>query len=162
MSQSNKQYEEDYSKHVMDLSEIRASILSLLTGFTFTVIVLFLDQIPDLFSIMSKITLLFLTVLFDLFLFLLAWTYVIVIGTIPKSLSYPMKKRGHLELVTFHWLLFLGFCLWGYATVLMFILWSLSTLATISGVIWTLIIIILFRVIRGMQKRVLKSKKEEL
>ena len=162
MSQSNKQYEEDYSKHVMDLSEIRASILSLLTGFTFTAIVLFPDQITDPFSLMSQITLLFLTVLFDLFLFLLAWTYVIVIGTIPTSITYPMSKRGQLELVNFHWILFLGFCLWGYATVLMFILWNLSSLATISGLIWTVNIFIVFRLIRRMQKRVFENKTGEL
>jgi hypothetical protein len=72
--------EKEYSEYLKDLSRSRLTMLSLLTGFTFTAVTLLTNQLPDQNSPLAQLTLAFLTIMFNLFLFLLQWQMIILIG----------------------------------------------------------------------------------
>ena len=151
--------DEEYIEYVKDLSRTRATMLSLFSGFTFTAIAIFLPQLPDPSSLISQLTLLFLVVLFDFCVFLLAWQTVIVVG-MYKIRNAPARAKW--ELVVFNLLFFIFFILWGWSVVLMFLLWNLYYLALVSGVLWVAVIVTTYAVVHGMAKRLGWSVTEEL
>jgi hypothetical protein len=151
--------DEEYTEYVKDVSKLRVTMLSLFSGFTFTAITILLNQLPDPSSLMSQLTLLFLVVLFDLCLFLLAWQTIIVIGTY-KIRNAPAREKW--ELTVFNLLLFIFFILWGWSVVLMFLLWNLYYLALVSGVLWVAVIVTTVAVMRASLKRLGWSIIEEL
>lgn len=115
--------------HLSNLS----GVLSLFCGFTFTAITLLITVLPDPNSFLSQFTLFFFTVLFDLFLFLLAWATTTLIRFCEHVPFNMIQHSGIL-----HWVLILSIGLWGVAVVLMFLLWNLIYLALASGVVWAL------------------------
>ena len=157
--------EEELYTYLLNLSRVRASVLSFLSGFTFTVIGIFLSQLPDLTSVMSQATLFFLTLLFEFFLFLSAWQMTIIIGCAPARIVYTayggVFKR---EVATFSLLMFLGLSLLGMSVILMFLLWNLLYLALASGVVWIVFIVTTSSIIRKSIKRTrvrIEGKSEE-
>jgi hypothetical protein len=162
MSNPENHLEENYTAYVKSLSAVRASVLSLLSGFTFSAIGVFLNQMPDPHNLISQTTLLFISFLFDLFLFLLAWQLIMMVGLAPRGIAYSKIERINKEMRTqgfFNWVMFLGFGLWGYTVVLMFMLWDLTYLAIISGVTWTLIIFLLYTITSRLIKRLQLSSQ---
>jgi hypothetical protein len=151
--------EAEYTEYVKAVDRSRVTMLSLFSGFTFTAITLFLVQLPDPSSFISQLTLFFLVVLFDLCLFLLAWQTIIMIGTWNVSKT---PARSKWELSVFNLLLIIAFILWGWSVVLMFLLWNLTFLTMVSGVLWVTVIVTSVAVLRGMVKRLGWSVKEEL
>ena len=102
-----------YAQYVKNLSSVRVTMLSLLSGFTFTTITLLLKELPDPSSTISNIALLFLTIIFDLLLFLLGWQIYIVIG-LQEVRDPPSHSRW--ELSAFNGILLLVFYMWGRIT----------------------------------------------
>jgi len=146
--------EEELYTYLLNLSRVRASVLSFLSGFTFTVISLFLNQLPDLTSLMSQTTLFLLTLIFEFFLFLLAWQMVIVISCAPARIVYAAyAKFFKREAATFNLLMLLAFSLWGISVMLMFLLWNLLYLALASSIVWVVVIIATYSIIRKNTKR---------
>ena len=151
---SEPELEEEFYTYLSNLSSVRASVLTFLSGFTFTVITLVLNQIPDLTSITSQMTLFFLTLLFEFFLFLSAWQMTIIISCAPTRIVYAAYGRVFKrEVATFSILMFIGFILWGMSVILMFLLWNLLYLALASFAVWILVIITNYRLIRKRIKR---------
>ncbi|UCB59503.1 MAG: hypothetical protein JSV67_04205 [Thermoplasmatales archaeon] len=150
--------EEEYTEYVKCVSGSRITMLSLLSGFTFSAITVLLFYRSDSSSLLSQITFFLLVVLFDLCLFLLAWQTIIVIGTWNVSKA---PERSKWELSVFNFLLIFVFILWGWSVVLMFLLRNLDFLALISGIIWAIVIVTELAVLRGMVKRLGWSVKEE-
>jgi hypothetical protein len=148
-----------YEEYVKDISGVRVTILSLLSGFTFTSINILLNQLPDPSSIMSNITLLFLTILFNLLLFLLGWQILIVVGLYNVRDPPP---RGRLELTIFNFILLVVFLMWGSSLVLIYLLWNLYTLAVVSSVVWVFLSIISLYIGTRMTKRLGWSLIDEL
>ena len=159
MTKQEIENEEEYTEYVKCISGSRVTMLSLLSGFTFSAITVLLFYLSDSSSFISQLTLFFLVVLFDLCLFLLAWQTIIVIGTwnVRKA---PAHSKW--ELSVFNLLLILVFILWGWSVVLIFLLRNLDFLALISGIIWIVVIVTELTVLRGMIKRLGWSVKEEL
>jgi hypothetical protein len=151
---SGPEPEEELYTYLLNLSRVRASVLSFLAGFTFTVISIFLNQLPDPTSSLSQITLFLLTLLFEFFLFLSVWQMTIIIGCAPDRIVYA--AYGHVfkrEVATFSMLMFLGLSLLGMSVMLMFMLWNLLYLALASSVVWILFIVTAYSIIRTNIKR---------
>ena len=162
---SEPELEEEFYTYLFNLSSVRASVLTFLSGFTFTVITLVLNQIPDLTSVISQMTLFFLALLFEFFLFLSAWQMTIIIGCAPTRIVYAAYGRVFKrEVATFSLLMFLGLSLLGMSVILMFLLWNLLYLALASGVVWILFIVTTSSIIRKSIKRTrvrIEGKSEE-
>jgi hypothetical protein len=151
--------EEEYTGYVKAVAGTRVTMLSLFSGFTFSAITVFLDQLPEPSSFISQLTLFFLVVLFDLSLFLLAWQTIIMIGTWNVR---KVPAHAKWELSVFNLLLIVVFILWGWLVVLMFLLRNLTFLTLVSGVLWVAVIVTVLAVLRGTVKRLGWSVKEEL
>ena len=158
MTKQSIENEEEYTEYVKCVSGSRVTMLSLLSGFTFSAITVLLFYRSDPSSVLSQITLFFLVILFDLCLFLLAWQTIIVIGT-WSVIKAP--ERSKWELSVFNFLLIFVFILWGWSVVLMFLLRNLDFLTLISGIIWFIVIVTELVVLRSMVKRLGWSVKEE-
>ena len=151
---SEPEPEEELYTYLLNLSRVRASVLSFLSGFTFTVISIFLNQLPDLTSVMSQATLFLLTLVFEFFLFLLAWQMTIVIGCAPARIVYA--AYGHVfrrEVATFSMLMFIGLSLLGMSVMLMFLLWNLIYLALASSIVWIVFLLTSYSIILQNIKR---------
>lgn len=154
--------EKEYADYVKSVAGSRVTMLSLFSGFTFSTITILLNQLPDPGSLTSQLTLLFLVVLFDLCLFLLAWQTAIVVATYnAHNVSNP-PARANWELTIFNLLLMIVFFLWGWSVVLMFLLWNLYYLALVAGVLWVAVVVAAFAVIRMSLKHLGWSPTEEL
>ena len=126
--------EKDYSDYIKHMSSLNSEF-TFLAGFTFTILTLLITLLPDPSSITAQLTLLFLAVLFDLLIFLVAWNTinnVYFCRNVP-----PLTKR----LAIFNWLSLLCFNLSGVAIILVFLLSDLIYLALASGIIWAFSII---------------------
>ena len=146
--------EEELYAYLLNISRVRASVLSFLSGFTFTVISIFLNQLPDPTSGLSQITLFLLTLLFEFFLFLSAWQMSILISCAPARIVYAAHAQVfRREVATFSLLMFLGLSLLGMSVMLMFLLWNLFYLALASSVVWILFIVTAYSIIRTNIKR---------
>ena len=96
MAEEEKQ---TYAEYVNSVSSVRAMVLSLLSGFTFTAITILLYELSIPTSLVSNIALLFLAIIFDLLLFLLGWQTYIIIGLYNVRES-PRHSRGNCQLST--------------------------------------------------------------
>jgi hypothetical protein len=99
---------------------------------------------------MSNITLLFLTIIFELLLFLLGWQITIMIGLYDVR-DPPPRERW--ELTAFNLILLVVFEMWGSSLVLIYLLWNLYTLAVVSGVIWFFLSIVSWYIASHTRKR---------
>jgi len=151
--------EEEYVGYVKTVAATRATMLSLFSGFTFSTITILPGQLPDPSNLVSQFVFFFLVVLFDLFLFLLAWNTVIVVGTYKVSYA---PERANYELTLFNLVLIVVFVLWGWSVVLIFLLRELYYLALASGVLWAAVIVISLAVMRKTIRHLGWSVKEEL
>lgn len=151
--------EEKYAEYLKDLSTLRVTMLSLLSGFSFTTITLLLNQLGDPHSFISQLTLFFLTVVFDLFVFLLAWQTVIVVGVYDVPYAPPPARW---ELTVFNLTMFLAFNMWGLSLALIFFLWNLTYLALASGMAWALVLTATMAATRSMGRRLGWSIREGL
>jgi hypothetical protein len=151
--------EKQYSDYLKDLSKSRMTILSLITGFTFTTITLLLNQLTGQNSLLAQLTLAFLTIIFNVFLFLLQWQMIILIGAYYLRNPPP---RYVWDLSVFNVLMVGAFSLWGLSLVLIFLLRNLVYVALLSVVMWTLFSVFTGVAINGMLKRLGWSPREEL
>ena len=126
--------EKDYSDYIKHMSSLNSELI-VLAGFTFTVLTLLITLLPDPSSIRAQLTFFFLTILFDLLIFLVAWN---TINNIYFCRNVPpLTKR----LAIFNWLSLLSFSLSGVTIILLFLLSDLIYLTLASGVLWALFII---------------------
>jgi hypothetical protein len=129
--------EKNYSDYVKHLSNLMSGML-FLAGFTFTVVTILLTRLPHLSSVQSQLILLFFTVFFYLLIFLASHFAIEVIyycESIPP-LSIQTKITNPLVVLVI--------LLVGFALPLLFLLWELTSLATISGLIWVFFAIAIF------------------
>ena len=146
---SEPEPEEELYTYLLNLSRTRASVLTFLAGFTFTVISIFLNQLPDPTSSLSQITLFLLTLLFEFFLFLTAWQMTIIISCAPPRIVAAAYGRVfRREVATFSMLMFIGLSLLGMSVMLMFLLWNLIYLAIASSIVWIVVLITSYSIIR--------------
>ncbi len=129
--------EKNYSDYVKHLSNLMSGML-FLAGFTFTVVTIILTRLPDSSAVQSQLILLFFAAFFYLLMFLASHFAVEVI--------YYCECIPHLSRRTkiTNTLVALVILLVGYALPLLFLLWDLTLLATISGLIWSFFPIAIF------------------
>jgi len=118
----------NYSDYAQNLSNVMNGMF-FFAGFTFTVVAILLTSLPHPKALQSQLTLLFLTAIFYLtlfiaFSFLIRFTFYIEMP--------PLREHGEIM----NALIFLTFLLIGLTFPLLFLLWDLTLLALISGVIW--------------------------
>jgi hypothetical protein len=127
--------EKDYSTY-MGWMQSQKGTYAFICGFTFTTITLLIISLPNSKSVLSQLIMLFLTIVFDLLLYV-----ILLIGV--ESLEFckdvpPYNKT----LRVCNTLSDLGLTLWGFTVPSMFLLWDLVYLAILSTVIWIIMIII--------------------
>ena len=149
----------DYIEYVKCVAGSRITMLSLFSGFTFSAITLFLNQLTNSSDFVSQLTLFLLVIIFDLSLFLLAWQTIIMIGTWSVR---KVPTHAKWELSVFNLLLIIVFILWGWLVVLMFLVRNLTFLTMVSGVLWVVVIVTVLVILRGTVKRLGWSVKAEL
>ena len=144
--------EKDYSTY-MGWMQSQKGTYAFICGFTFTTITLLIISLPNSKSVLSQLIMLFLTIVFDLLLYV-----ILLIGV--ESLEFckdvpPYNKT----LRVCNTLSDLGLTLWGFTVPSMFLLWDLVYLAILSTVIWIIMIIITnftvkkqFKQYRGIMK----------
>jgi hypothetical protein len=125
---------EDQYKSYFEHNKTIAQVLSLFAGFIFTSITLLLTRLntQDAFA---QATLLFLTILFYITLFVLI-----------NNLEMPFEYIENIPMMTlkvrpFFFLLVI-FYLFGASTIMMFFLYHLIYLSVISGIIWFIIVLL--------------------
>ncbi|MEM2147668.1 MAG: hypothetical protein QXJ94_03585 [Candidatus Bathyarchaeia archaeon] len=129
--------EKNYSDYVKHLSNLMSGML-FLAGFTFTVVTILLTRLPNPNVMQSQLILLFFTVFFYLLIFLASHFAIEVIyycGCVPY-----LSKRTNIT----NALVVLVIILVGFALPLLFLLWDLTSLATISSLIWLFFAIAIF------------------
>ena len=127
--------EKDYSTY-MGWMQSQKGTYAFICGFTFTTITLLIISLPNSKSVLSQLIMLFLTIVFDLLLYV-----ILLIGV--ESLEFckdvpPYNKT----LRVCNTLSDLGLTLWGFTVPSMFLLWDLVYLSILSTVIWIIMIII--------------------
>jgi len=125
-----------YADYAQNLSNVMNGML-FFAGFTFTVVAILLTSLPHPKALQSQLTLLFLTVIFYLTLFI-AFSFLI---RVTFYIEMP-PLREHAEIMNA--LIFLTFLLIGLTFPLLFLLWGLTLLAFISGVIWLIYCLSIF------------------
>jgi hypothetical protein len=121
----------DYFEHNRTI----ASVLSLFAGFLFAAITILLSVLPNKTEILPQVTILFITFLFYLTLFALLDNLEMGFHYIKNIPPMTLKVRPFFNLLVI-------FYLFGVSTVLMFLLFDLSKLSLISGVIWAIVVIL--------------------
>ena len=120
----------DFISHLSSLG----SMYTLICGFTFTTITLLVTTLPNATEMRVQAVLFFLTIVFDLFVYLIQWNN----AEDVRYCSYvpPMTRRMDIcsALTT------LGLVLWGFSIPAMFLLWSLDALALVTALIWIVLI----------------------
>ena len=135
-----------YSDYAQNLSNVMNGML-FFAGFTFTVVTILLTSLPNLRTMQSQFTLLFLTAIFYLTIFIAIFLE-IEVAYYSENVP-PLTRRIRIA----NALLFLTFLMIGLAFPLLFLLWDLTSLATISGLIWLLFAVSVFLFIfRPFQK----------
>ena len=122
-----------------------SQIIALFCGFTFTAITLLLVELPTPIETQSQFILFFLATLFNLFQFLLL-SYILSLAYCIQAVP-PELKRLSLHARLHEWLTILGFYLWGFAILLMFVHWNLMYLTLASGAMYALFIILAYVII---------------
>jgi O-antigen/teichoic acid export membrane protein len=117
-----------YSDYAQNLSNVMNGMF-FFAGFTFTVVAILLTFLPNPKALQSQLTLLFLTVIFYLTVFIASFFMIEVTHYVEKP---QLGERGR----TINALVFLTFLLIGLTFPLLFLLWDLTSLAAVSGLIW--------------------------
>jgi hypothetical protein len=125
--------EEEYTSY-FEHNKTIAQVLSLFAGFIFTSITLLLTRI-DTHDVFAQATLLFLTILFDITLFVLINNLEMPFEYIKNIPTMTLKVRPFFYLL-------LIFYLFGATTVMMFLLYQLFYLSIISGMLWSIIVLV--------------------
>jgi len=126
--------EGSYSAY-FDHNRTIVGVLSLFSGFLFTSFTLLLTLLQDRVAILSQVTILFLLVVFYFSLYVLLDNLEMGFHYIENMPPLTLKVRPFFNLL-------LVFYLFGTATVMMLLLFNLAYLALISGMIWTIIVIL--------------------
>ena len=125
----NKNPYSDYFDHNRTI----VGVLSLFSGFLFTSITILLNQLQNKNEMLPQATLLFLTILFYIALYVLLDNLEMGFHYIKDIPPMTLRIRPFFNLLVI-------FYLFGTATVLMFLLFGLFYLSLLSGVIWVFII----------------------
>jgi hypothetical protein len=147
--------EEKYSSYRSYYSSA-TTVYALLTGFTFTTISLLLTRLADPSQIWVQVTLLFLTVLLNVFLYSLQWTETAIENCIRVAPELPetwhrWKYARTIIAGTAEW----G---WRFSVVLMFLIWNMTHLAIASAIITVLFIVLEYETINKPYLEELKKK----
>jgi len=144
--------EKDYSSY-MGFMQSQKGTYAFICGFTFTTITLLIISLPNPNSVLSQLIMLFLTIVFDLLLYLIM---LIGIESLQFCKDIPPFRRS-LQLCDN--LSNSVFVLWGFTVPLMFLLWDLVYLAILSTISWIILMIISnftirkpFKQYRGIKK----------
>src|SRR5512136_1406878 len=129
MSDENIEYSE-YFQHNTTIG----SVLSLFCGFLFTSITILLTSLQNKEGVLAQATILFLTLIFYLSLYVLLDNLEMVFHYIKNIPPLTLKVKPFFFLL-------LIFYFFGTSTVLMFLLFSLVYLAVVSAIIWVLFVI---------------------
>jgi hypothetical protein len=119
----------DYFAH----NSVIVGVLSLFCGFLFTSIAILLTSLQSRGSILGQATILFITLVFFFSLYVLLDNLEMAFHYIDDIPPLTLKVRPFLNLL-------LVFYLFGFSTILMFLLFDLYHLALVSGVIWSFIV----------------------
>ena len=139
----------DFIHHLANLG----SIYALICGFTFTAITLLITMFPNPAETRSQLVLLFLTVIFDVFVFLITWNNT---EEIQYCSFVPPINRSMRILST---LTTIGLVLWGFSVPAMFLLWNLNLLAIVTTLIWIFgIMLSYFTVYKNIQEYYKRAK----
>lgn len=128
--------QKDYSSYMMWMQN-QKNQYTFICGFTFTTLTLLIINLPNTINIIiAQSIMLFLTIVFDLLLFL-----VLLIGV--ESLQYcknipPYTKASHLCQNLSN----IVFPLWGFSVPLIYLLWDFIYLAVVSAIIWILLMVV--------------------
>jgi hypothetical protein len=139
----------DFLRHLANLG----SIYALICGFTFTAITLLITTFPSLTETRVQLVLLFLTVIFDVFVYLITWnnTEEIKYCSFVPPLNKSMRILSSLTTI--------GLVLWGFSVPAMFLLWDLNLLAIVAALIWIFgIIVSYFTVYKNIQEYYKRTK----
>jgi hypothetical protein len=112
-----------------------ASVLSLFAGFLFTSITILLGGLPNKTEMLPQATILFLTFLFYMTLYVLLDNLEMGFHYIKDIPPMTLKVRPFFNLLVI-------FYLFGAGTILMFMLFGLFNLSLISGVTWIIVVIL--------------------
>jgi hypothetical protein len=115
----------DYSEFVSYMGGIH-QVLSIFAGFTFTAITLLLTTLPDKSSLPVQGTFVFLSLLFHLFIMLVAWDTTRNVTFLRRT--PPYTRAG----ATWDVFYFLSIALFGLSIPVMYWLWGLDMLALIT------------------------------
>jgi hypothetical protein len=139
----------DFIHHLANLG----SIYALICGFTFTAITLLITTFPNLMEPRVQLVLLFLTVIFDVFVYLITWNNTEEI----QYCSFVPPINKSMRILTA--LTTIGLVLWGFSVPAMFLLWDLNLLATVAALIWIFgIIASYFTVYKNIQDYYKRAK----
>ncbi len=130
MADDSNQYS-DYFNHNRSIIDV----LSLFSGFLFTSVTILLNWLQNKNELLAQATLLFLTILFYISLYVLLDNLEMAFHYIKDIPPLTLKVRPFFYLL-------LIFYLFGATTVLMFALFDLFYLSLISGVTWITVIIL--------------------
>jgi hypothetical protein len=111
------------------------SVLSLFAGFLFTSITILLGGLQNKTEVLPQATILFLTFLFYVTLYVLLDNLEMGFHYIKDIPSMTLKVRPFFNLLVI-------FYLFGAGNVLMFLLFGLFNLSLISGVTWIIVVIL--------------------
>lgn len=120
-----------YSDYAQNLSNVMNGML-FFAGFILTVVAILLTSLPNPIAMQSQLILLFLAAVFYLTVFLAIFCLIEV--TYHCENIPPLTRRKRMA----NALVFLTFLLIGLAFPLLFLLWGLTSLVIISGLIWLL------------------------
>ncbi len=130
MVENGKKYS-DYFDHNRTI----VSVLSLFAGFLFTAITILLSLLQSKTEMLSQATILFITLLFFVTLYVLLDNLEMGFHYINDIPPMTLKVRPFFNLLVI-------FYLFGAATVMMLMLFGLFDLSLISGAIWVLLVIL--------------------
>jgi hypothetical protein len=147
--------EDKYSSYRSYYSSM-TTVTALLAGFTFTGITLLLTRLPDPTQTSVQATLLFLTVLLNLFLYSLAWA--------QTAIENCIRIAPELSQTWWRWnrarVMIGASSEYGlrFSVVLMFLIWNMTYLAMASALTLVLLIILEHRSIYKPYNEELKKK----
>lgn len=121
----------DYFEH----NNVIVQVLSLFCGFLFTSLTILLTWLQNKEEILAQTTILFITVLFYVSLYVLLDNLEMRFHYIENIPPLTLKIRPFFNLLMI-------FYLFGTATIMMLLLSGLFTLSLISAVIWAVIVIL--------------------
>jgi 4-hydroxybenzoate polyprenyltransferase len=143
-------------KEYFDHNKTIASVLSLFAGFVFTSMSILLSGLNNKSELLPQATILFLAILFYLTLYALLDNLEMGFHYIEDIPPLTLRVRPFFNVLVI-------FYLFGTATVLIFMLFGLSNLSLISGVIWAAVVILSLNttVKRFVKQSTARNWKEE-